>query len=80
MIALCTRLAAGEIAVFGKACLHFKHLFSLTERDVFWVTRTKNNMRYHVCKKRKVSGNILCDDEITLKANSSSRPCRSATF
>ena len=24
-------------------------------------------MRYHVCKKRKVSGNILRDDEITLK-------------
>jgi hypothetical protein len=71
MIALCARLAAGEIAVFDKAYVHFKHLFSLTERGVFWVTRAKDNMRYHVCKKRKVSGNILRDDEITLKTNSS---------
>ena len=47
--------------------MHFKHLFSLTEGDIFWVTRAKDNMRYHVCKKRKVSGNILRDDEITLK-------------
>ena len=30
MIALCARLAAGEIAVFDKAYVHFKHLFSLT--------------------------------------------------
>ena len=52
--------------MFDKAYVHFKHLFSLTERGVF-VTRAKDNMRYHVCKKRKVSGNILRDDEITLQ-------------
>jgi hypothetical protein len=28
-------------------------------------------MRYHVCKKRTVSGNILRDDEITLKTKKS---------
>jgi len=28
-------------------------------------------MRYHVCKKRKASGNILRDDEVTLKTKSS---------
>ena len=38
---------------------------------VFWVTRAKDNMCYHVCKKRKVIGNIVRDDEITLKAKSS---------
>jgi IS4 transposase len=38
---------------------------------VFWVTRAKDNMRYYVCKKRKVSGNIVRDDEITLKTKSS---------
>lgn len=27
-------------------------------------------MRYHVCKKRKVSGNILLDDEVKLKTKS----------
>jgi transposase len=71
MVALCAKLAAGEIAVFDKAYVHFKHLFSLTGRGVFWVTRAKDNMRYHVCKKRKVSGNVLRDDEVTLKTKSS---------
>ena len=71
MMALCADLQAGEIAVFDKAYVHFKHLFSLTEMGVFWVTRAKDNMCYHVCKKRKVSGNIVRDDEITLKAKSS---------
>lgn len=71
MMALCARLQAGEIAVFDKAYVHFKHLFSLTKMDVFWVTRAKDNMCYHVCKKRKVSGNIVRDDEITLKTKSS---------
>ena len=71
MMALCAGLQAGEIAVFDKAYVHFKHLFSLTEMGVFWVTRAKDNMCYHVCKKRKVSGNIVRDDEITLKTKSS---------
>ena len=71
MLALCARLVAGEIAVFDKAYVHFKHLFSLSTRGVFWVTRAKDNMCTHVCKKRKVSGNILRDDEITLKTKSS---------
>ena len=71
MMALCAGLQAGEIAVFDKAYVHFKHLFSLTEMGVFWVTRAKDNMCYHVCKKRKVSDNIVRDDEITLKTKSS---------
>lgn len=68
MMALCAGLQPGEIAVFDKAYVHFEHLFSLTKLGVFWVTRAKDNMRYHVCKKRKVSGNILRDDEVTLKS------------
>ena len=71
MLALCSSLQAGEIAVFDKAYVHFHNLLSLTQRGVFWVTRAKDNMRYHVCKKRKVSGNILRDDEITLKTKKS---------
>lgn len=67
MVALCARLVAGEIAVFDKAYVHFQHLFSLTQRGVFWVTRAKDNMSYHVCKRRKTNGSILRDDEITLK-------------
>lgn len=45
----------GEIAVLDKAYVHFQHLFALSERGVNWVTRAKDNMGYHVCKKRKVS-------------------------
>lgn len=71
MIALCADLCAGEIAIFDKAYVHFEHLCSLTKQGVHWVTRAKDNMRYHVCKKRKVSGNILRDDEITLKTKKS---------
>jgi hypothetical protein len=71
MIALCAGLQPGEIAVFDKAYVHFEHLCSLTRRGVFWVTRAKDNMRYHVCRKRKVSGNILRDDEVTLKTKKS---------
>jgi hypothetical protein len=71
MIELCSGLLSGEIAVFDKAYVHFQHLFTLATRGVFWVTRAKDNMRYHVCKKRKVSGNILRDDEITLKTRKS---------
>jgi len=71
MIALCAGLQPGEIALFDKAYVHFQHLFSLTKIGVFWVTRAKDNMRYHVCKKRKVSGNILRDDEIILKTKKS---------
>ena len=67
MIALCAGLQAGEIAIFDKAYVHFQHLFSLTGLGICWVTRAKDNMQYHVCKRRKVTGNILRDDEITLK-------------
>lgn len=73
MMNLCARLQDGEIAVFDKAYVHFQHLFSLTQRGVFWVTRAKDNMRFHVCKKRKVSGSVLRDDEITLKVAASKK-------
>ena len=71
MIALCAGLQEGEIAVFDKAYVHFQHLYSLTQRGVHWVTRAKDNMRYHICKKHKVSGSIVRDDEITLKTSKS---------
>jgi len=68
MIALCAGLQAGEIAVFDKAYVHFGHLYELDQRGVFWVTRAKDNMAYHVCKKRikRPQGAILRDDEVTL--------------
>ena len=68
MMSLCAALQAGEIAVFDKAYVHFGHLYELDQRGVFWVTRAKDNMAYHVCKKRikRPQGNILRDDEVTL--------------
>jgi hypothetical protein len=67
-MALCAGLQAGEIAVFDKAYVNFANLFNLSSRGIFWVTRAKDNLRYHVCHKRlrKPEGNIIRDDEITL--------------
>lgn len=67
-VALCAGLQEGEIAIFDKAYVHFESLFHLHQRGIFWVTRAKDNLRYHVCRKRlrKPSGKILRDDEITL--------------
>lgn len=66
---LCAALRDGEIALFDKAYINFAHLFELTERGVFWVTRAKDNMSYRVCKKllRKPKGKVLRDDLIALK-------------
>ena len=41
-------MKAGEIVVFDKAYVDFKHLKVLNARDVSWVTRTKDNMLYEV--------------------------------
>jgi len=58
---LCAELQAGEIAVFDKAYVDFAHLFDLTLRGVFWVTRAKDNMQYRVRKRlmKKPAGDIL---------------------
>ena len=62
-------LHAGEIVVFDKAYVDFAHLFDLQQREVFWVSRAKDNLKYRVAKKlqRKAQGKILRDDLITLK-------------
>lgn len=66
---LCAGLKEGEIVVFDKAYVDFKHLFDLTLRGVFWVTRTKSNMKCRVKKRllKKPVGNILRDDLIVLQ-------------
>jgi hypothetical protein len=45
---LCADMKAGEVVVFDKAYVDFKHLWSLSTRGVFWVTRAKENMQYTV--------------------------------
>jgi hypothetical protein len=70
---LCAGLQEGEIAVFDKAYVDFKHLFDLMLRGVFWVTRAKSNLDCRVKKRRlkKPAGNILRDDIIVLKGAAS---------
>ena len=64
---LCASLKDGEIAVLDKAYVDFKHLYSLNNRGVFWVTRSKTNMDYQVMGQHKsVRDNILRDDIIQL--------------
>jgi hypothetical protein len=65
---LCANLRSGEIAVFDKAYVDFKHLSQLDQRGVFWVTRSKENMKYHDVKELSPpKANILGDHLIELK-------------
>jgi hypothetical protein len=65
--ALCADIRAGEIVVFDKAYVDFNHLYQLHLREVFWVTRAKDNMSYKVVKKlSKPTENILEDVLIRL--------------
>ena len=65
---VCADLKAGEIVVFDKAYVDFKHLNILDKRDVFWVTRAKDNMQYKVIEKRPVkkNGKIIRDQIVRL--------------
>jgi hypothetical protein len=64
---LCANLKAGEIVVFDKAYVDFKHLNILDNRDVFWVTRAKDNMRYEVIEELPVKKKIIKDQIIKLE-------------
>jgi len=70
---LCANLKDGEIAVFDKAYIDFKHLCQLDTRGVFWVTRSKDNMRYRIVEECKTikSSNIIGDYIIELEKEQS---------
>jgi hypothetical protein len=65
---LCAGVRAGEIVIFDKAYVDFAHLADLAMREVFWVTRAKDNLRCRVQRKLQhgAQGNILRDDLIRL--------------
>lgn len=71
--AVCAGIGRSEIVVFDKAYVDFTHLFDLTRRGVFWVTRAKNNMSARCVKRRlrRPAGNILRDDLVVLNIVSS---------
>lgn len=61
-ITVCAGIKDGEIVVFDKAYVDFKHLHELLLRGIFWVTRTKDNMRYEVMGQHmEPKGNIIRD-------------------
>ena len=65
---LCAGVQAGEIVIFDKAYVDFCHLADLSMREVFWVTRAKENLCYRVVERLQngCQGNILCDDLVQL--------------
>jgi hypothetical protein len=72
---LCAGVRAGEIVIFDKAYVDFAHLADLATREVFWVTRAKENLECRVVRKfqRGRIGNILADDLIELVTAPSQR-------
>ncbi len=66
---LCAGLQAGEIAVFDMAYIDYDHLFDLSERGVFWVSRVKESMKFRCVKRilKKPSGRILRDDIVLIE-------------
>ena len=64
---VCAGINAGEIVIFDKAYVAFRHLFELFQRGVFWVTRAKDNMQYEVVGQHSApQGNIIRDVVIRL--------------
>jgi len=72
---LCAGVQAGEIVIFDKAYVDFAHLADLAMREVFWVTRAKDNLQCRVVRKFQhgVHGKILRDDLIVLTSGPSAK-------
>jgi hypothetical protein len=65
---LCASVQAGEIVIFDKAYVDFEHLADLSRREVFWVTRAKDNLQCRVVRRLQTGrfDKILRDDLIEL--------------
>jgi len=74
---VCAGIQAGEIVVFDKAYVEFKHLAELDVRGVFWVTRAKENLQYKVVESRPLVKNsrMLRDEIIELSTPASKTAC-----
>jgi hypothetical protein len=70
---VCAGVKAGEIVIFDKAYVDFAHLADLAMREVFWVTRAKENLSFRVvrCFQPGAVGKILRDDLIQLQTPAS---------
>ena len=71
---VCAGIKDGEIVIFDKAYVDFDHLWSLTERGVFWVTRAKENLQFTVLASYPVKADgAIVSDELVGLANAGSR-------
>ena len=70
---MCAGVKAGEIVIFDKAYVDFEHLADLAMREVFWITRAKENLSFRVvrCFQQGAVGKILRDDLIQLQTPAS---------
>jgi hypothetical protein len=65
-------IRAGEVVVFDKAYVDFSHLHTLTQRDVFWVTRAKDNLAYEIVGQQTLpSGPVLLSALVRLTVDKS---------
>jgi len=65
---VCATILSGEIVIFDKAYVDFDHLSDLNARGVWWVTRAKDNFKYHVVKNlTKGHDGIVKDQIVSLK-------------
>jgi hypothetical protein len=66
---VCAGVKAGEIVIFDRAYVDFEHLADLSMREVFWVTRAKENLCFRVVRgfQHGAAGRILRDDLIELQ-------------
>jgi hypothetical protein len=72
---LCAGLQDGEIVIFDKAYVDLLHLFDLFRRGIFWVTRSKEGMKFRVVRRYQWGrfGNIVRDDLVQMKSSASRR-------
>jgi hypothetical protein len=72
---VCAGIKAGEIVIFDKAYVDFDHLADLAMREIFRVTRAKDNMQYEVVQEYQdgAAGKILSDQLIKLTSPNSQR-------
>jgi hypothetical protein len=70
---VCAGVKAGEIVIFDRAYVDFEHLADLSMREIFWVTRAKENLSFQVvrCFQHGAAGRILRDDLIQLQTPAS---------
>ena len=79
MSELCGNMKPGDIAVMDRAYVDYVQLNTLTEKGVFWVTRSKSNMKIKVIRSRPINKKdeelkdkkvhypiILSDEEVEL--------------